>query len=233
MVGAALMIAGGCGGHTTPSDASGVGTTQPGAADPTAPAEPEAAPQANTLDDMPSDSFGSIDEAVEAMTDAAAESDSRRMQEIGKWIAARGPEAVAPLKEVLLDEQAPMPSRVAATQAIWRVGASAAPVLIAAVDSGQPDDSGDSQVRVQAVKALYLVRPVPPEIITHLTQWIDHPDPRVQQAAMETLSRIGPKAEAATKRLQEILADPNEPDDRRTLAKKTLKEVNPRRTFQD
>ena len=223
-----LGLALGCG----PSGATNSNEDDPSgeasASNTTAKPKPQAAPKPKQLVDYPATAFPSMEDGIAAMMVAAKEKDSEKMMAIGQWIGRyHVPAAIEPLEKVAIDESAPVESRIAACQALRFVGPAGSDSLILAVNSQH------NLVATNAVKSLVAMRPVIPNLVEQLTKFIDHSNLQVQRAAIQSLARIGPQAESCAPKLLEILNDPDANETLRGEAKRALKAVNPRRSFQD
>jgi len=174
------------------------------------------------------DSFAGIPEAIEALSDAAKNSNDDKMLQATRWLIMQGDAAVEPLAQVLNDEQSDLAPRIAACRTLRELGPKAKPALKQALDS-EPQ-----LLRLGAIKALGLVRPADRDTVQTLMNLLDSDDERLQQEAILALGNIGPPAnDMCGERLVDILNDAEEDETLRDAAKRALKNINPRRKFTD
>jgi len=173
-------------------------------------------------------SFAGIPEAIDALADAAKNSDDAKLLQATKWLMMQGDAAVEPLAQVLNDEQADLAPRIAACRTLRELGPKAKPALKQALGS-EP-----KQLRLNAIKALGLVRPADRDIVQTLMDLLDSDDERLQPEAILALGNIGPPAkDMCGERLVGILNDAEADETLRDAAKRALKNINPRRKFTD
>lgn len=170
-------------------------------------------------------SFGSVDEAIGVLITSAQTSDAAQRQAAASWLGKQGEPAVTELAKVM-NENEDLRVQVAATLAIGQAGPPAFDTLVKATDHPQ------NMVRVNAVKGLAAIKPPTKETVDTLLRLLKHQDQRVVHAAITGLGALGPKAERAADPLVAILNSQAD-DALRNAAKKALKSVNPRHTFQD
>jgi len=85
------------------------------------------------------------------------------------------------------------------------------------------------ELRVKAIECLGRLKPTSKQIVEKVISLIDDKDYEQRKAAIGALASIGKPAAAAKDRLQAILNDTKEDETIRGLAKKALKEVDPRK----
>jgi HEAT repeat protein len=89
--------------------------------------------------------------------------------------------------------------------------------------------SEPKELRVKAIECLGRIKPTSKEIVDKVIGLIDDPDYEQRKAALGALASIGKPAAKAKDRLIEILNNAKEDETIRSLAKKALKEVDPRK----
>jgi hypothetical protein len=191
-------------------------------------AVPPAPPKAPPKEPVPADAYAGVDEAVQALGQAAIDSDRDVMLRADEWLLTQGAAAAEPLGRVLNDEQAHPAARIAATRTLRQVGPAGKPPLIQALQAQS------EQIQLNAIKGLGAIEPPDDEIIATITGLLDSTADRVRREAVFALANIGPAAnQAATEKLIAILNNTQENDTLRAAAKDALQKVNPRRTFMD
>lgn len=171
--------------------------------------------------------FDDVPAGVAALLAAGEQQDFERMAKIQDYLQAQGAAAVRPLAEVMNNAQANLPARLAATQVLGRIGKPAEDVLKAATESPQP------RVQVKAIERLGKIKPLEPANVTYLIGLVDHSDLTIRRQALRALKDVGKPAATATKKLNDLLNDPEEDEMSRGLAKEALRSINPRRKFFD
>lgn len=226
VIGAAVMLSCGCGANApTTSQSQQQNSGHAAAEGQSNSAEPTPTP---TAAQKPVD-FDSLDMALAAMFAAASERDSETMNGIGAWIAKNhGVEAKPMMQAKALDASADLEERIAACGVLRELGPAADEALTRIVN-----EADQSLVAANALKSITMLRPAPSGLLDRLMGWMDHDDLQVQRAAVQSLARIGTKAESAAPKLLAILNSPDANETLRGEAKRALKAVNPRRTFQD
>lgn len=174
------------------------------------------------------DSFAGIPEAIHSLTEAAKNSKNDELIRADKWLAMQGQAAIEPLANIVNDEQAHLAGRIAACRVLRRLGSNAKPALKQALTSES------KQMRLNAIKALGVVRPTDPDIIQTLVDLMGSEDERARLEAILSLARVGPSAkDLCADKLIAVLNDEQENETIRDAAKRALKKVNPRRNFTD
>jgi HEAT repeat protein len=138
--------------------------------------------------------------------------------EAAATIARIDPDAVATLTRALKD--AAYPVRVAAGDALARLGAKAVPALLELVDAGPRVET-----RQQAIHALGMLAAEAKTIVPRLARLLGDRNPAVRGAAAEALGSLGPAAASALPALRKMAADPDEPA--RDAAAAALPRINP------
>lgn len=172
--------------------------------------------------------FPDIPTAVQALQTAAVEDRSEDVLKAENWLALQGPAAVAPLGEIFNNEQAPPAGRIVACRVLRRLGPPAKPVLKKGLDS--PSE----QIRLNAIKALSVLRPTDAEIIDTLVGLMDNQPERIRREAILALATIGEPAQAkCADKLLAVLNDNQAEPTLRDAAKLALKKVMPRKRLTD
>ena len=171
-------------------------------------------------------SFNSVEEAIEGLKTAAG--DQKVLAAAISWLSSHGDVAIVPLVAEMNNESGDLQTRVYACAALGSIGAAAEKELIAALDSSTP------QIRYRASKGLGQIKPSTRPIILKLVELMKHEDVNTRKEAVLALEKIGTAAELiATEPLIAMLNNEQENETVRDAAKRALKSVNPRRTFQD
>jgi HEAT repeat protein len=134
----------------------------------------------------------------------------------------QGAPAVAPLSQVLADESASSQHRIVACKILSQLPGSKT-ALMGAVDTGK------KEVRVNVVQALGRVKPADKEVIAKLIELVKADDVDIQRYAVASLGKQGKAAKDAVPLVQSILNDKKYNDTVRAEARKTLKEIDPRK----
>lgn len=217
---AQMTMWGGCGSNPPTSENASPSTSVDPSPNAAAAKEPEAPQPVH---------FSDLNAAVAALYAAAEERDSEQMARISEWIAkSHGAEAQPAMKQKALDSSAALEMRIAACGVLRELGPVADESLTTIVN-----EADQSLVAANALKSIVMLRPVPAGLLDRLMGWMEHEDLQVQRAAIQSLARIGEKAESAAPKLLAILNNPDANETLRGEAKRALKAVNPRRTFQD
>ncbi len=172
---------------------------------------------------VPADAYAGVPQAIEAMEKAIADEDQKERYRTYKWLAMQGGTAVPPLAELLKDDAVDLELKIAACQALGRVGAPAKSTLVEAL-------SNDEQfVRLNAIKELSKLKPQSEDVIRAIVAALANPDQRTRVEAVRALKSFGPRAkDLAEDRLVAIMRS----DDDRALVDeigKALKVINPGR----
>ena len=171
------------------------------------------------------DAFDDVPQAVAVLTSAKEQTN---VVQALVWLSMQGKPAVEPLSAVLQDDSAELSAKVYACRALGQIGSPASEALVDALSS----ETG--AVRINAAKQLGRIKPSNQAIIAALVKLVDHLDTQSRQHALKALTEIGPAAkDLATDRLIAVLNDTNENDIVRNEAKRALKSVAPRQTFND
>lgn len=172
------------------------------------------------------DAFASVDEAMAAVEELVKNPGEKQGQELMKvetWLQMQGTRITPQLAEKIKDQKEPLPTRITACRVLTRLGpAAATPVLMEATAS-EP-----KELRVKAIECLGRIKPTTSDIVDKVIVLVDDPDYEQRKAALGSLASIGKPAAKAKDRLMEILNDTQEDETIRSLAKKALKEVDPR-----
>jgi HEAT repeat protein len=221
---AIVLALAGCGGSATPTKQ----TASPGASAESKSGAAAKQRKSTAEADVPENAYASLDEAVEALTKAAEASDTPGFIRAETWLVKKGDAAVEPLARILNDQQAEISQRIAVCRTLRRLGPAAKPPLTKALE----DPS--TQIQLNAIKGLGLLRPTDEDIVRRLDQLVDSGEDRVRLEAILALGNIGaPAKEACADKFITILNDMDENETIRDAAKRALQEINPRRSFVD
>jgi HEAT repeat protein len=178
------------------------------------------------------DAYGDIPEALVALLLAAESSgenedaDREERFKASAWLALQKEAAIEPLVEKLNDENVGLASKIVICRTLGQIGLPAEAPLTAALESD------DQLVRINAAEQLAIIKPTSPSIVQTLIALLDHDDPRTAERAVKSLAHIGPPAKDSADRLLAIL-NSDADEGLRSEAKRALKSVSPRKTFQD
>lgn len=176
------------------------------------------------------DGFNSVDEALavyEATNGAKeAEAGKKRVQ-AELWLSKQGPAIAPKLSSVLLDTKSPISIRMACCRLLGKLGATARPALEQTIEK----DSGP--IRLRAIETLGRLTPPEEASVKLLQKLMFDADLETKKAAIAGIANQGKAASAAAPALQKMLNDPKEDEAVRTLAKKALKSVDPRKGLMD
>jgi len=209
------MFVGGCGSSKKPA-----GSAQP----PKQKKPPAPIPQPT----VKADAFASIPEAVAKLREDAAASNREGWYEASQWLQMQKGAAVAPLQELLNDDQADIRAHIVAVRTLSGLGSAAEPVLLATLRS-HPSE----KVQLNAIDQIGYLKPPSQTTIDELIGLLDHENDEFRRSAAVSLGAIGEPAAAAGDKLVAILNSTEENDHLRSAAKNALKKVNPRKTFRD
>jgi HEAT repeat protein len=171
--------------------------------------------------------FADVDDAMARVEELVKNQDEKTGQELLKvetWLQMQGDKIAPELTAKIKDTAGPLPTRITSCRVLMRLGpAAATPVLMEATMS-EP-----LELRVKAIECLGRLKPTSKQIVEKVISLIDDKDYEQRKAAIGALASIGKPAAAAKDRLQAILNDTKEDETIRGLAKKALKEVDPRK----
>ena len=171
--------------------------------------------------------FASVDDAmtkVEELVKNQDEKTGKEMLIVETWLQMQGDKIAPELTAKIKDTAGPLPTRITACRVLMKLGpTSATPVLMEATGR-EP-----RELRVKAIECLGRLKPTSKEIVDKGIALIDDPDFEQRKAALGALAAIGKPAGKAKDRLVAILNDTKEDETIRSLAKKALKEVDPRK----
>ncbi len=171
--------------------------------------------------------FADVDDAMAKVEELVKDQDEKTGQELLKvetWLQMQGDKITPELAERIKDTGGSLPTRFTACRVLMKLGpAAATPVLMEATAS-EP-----RELRVKAIECLGRLKPTSKQIVEKIISLIDDKDYEQRKAAIGALASIGKPAAAAKDRLQAILNDTKEDEMIRSLAKKALKEVDPRK----
>lgn len=171
--------------------------------------------------------FASVDAAmakVEELVKNQDEKTGKEMLIVETWLQMQGDKIAPELAAKIKDTSGPLPTRITACRIVMKLGpAPATPILMEATAS-EP-----RELRVKAIECLGRLKPTSKEIVEKIVSLMDDPDYEQRKAAIGALASIGKPAGEAKDRLQAILNDTKEDETIRSLAKKALKAVDPRK----
>ncbi|MBC7851849.1 MAG: HEAT repeat domain-containing protein [Pirellulaceae bacterium] len=171
--------------------------------------------------------FASVDAAmtkVEELVKNQDEKTGKEMLIVETWLQMQGNKIAPELAAKIKDAAGPLPTRITACRIVMKLGpASATPILMEATAS-EP-----RELRVKAIECLGRLKPTSKEIVDKIIGLMDDPEYEQRKAALGALASIGKPAGPAKDRLQAILNDTKEDETIRSLAKKALKAVDPRK----
>ena len=173
------------------------------------------------------DAYANVDAAMAAVEELVKNQDEKTGQELLKvetWLQMQGDRIAPELAAKIKDTAGPLPTRITACRVLMKLGpAVATPVLLEAMAS-EP-----RELRVKAIECLGRLKPTSQEIVDKIISLIDDPDYEQRKAALGALANIGKPAGQAKDRLQAILNDTQEDETIRSLAKKALEAIDPRK----
>lgn len=173
------------------------------------------APQFNASD------FSDIAAALAALGQAAEAGDQTGITKADMWLAHQGAAAVPACSEVLQNGTSDA-QRVAVTRVLVQLpGGKQALLAATKVDS--------KIVRINVLQSLTRIQPVDQEVVAACIKAIEEDEPEVQRHAIVALGKLGPQAKDAVPLIQKILNDQSYNDTVRGAARKTLKEIDPRK----
>jgi hypothetical protein len=171
--------------------------------------------------------FASVDDAmtkVEELVKNQDEKTGKEMLIVETWLQMQGDKIVPELSAKIKDTAGPLPSRITACRVMMKLGPTAATPVLMEATASEP-----RELRVKAIECLGRLKPTTKEIVEKVIGLIDDPDFEQRKAALGALANIGKPGGGAKDRLQAILNDTKEDETIRSLAKKALKAVDPRK----
>lgn len=171
--------------------------------------------------------FASVDDAmtkVEELVKNQDEKTGKEMLIVETWLQMQGDKIAPELSAKIKDTAGPLPSRITACRVMMKLGPTAATPVLMEATASEP-----RELRVKAIECLGRLKPTSEEIVEKVIGLIDDPDFEQRKAALGALANIGKPAGGAKDRLQAILNDTKEDETIRSLAKKALKAVDPRK----
>lgn len=173
------------------------------------------------------DAYANVDAAMAAVEELVKNQDEKSGQELLKvetWLQMQGDKVAPELAAKIKDTAGPLPTRITACRVLMKLGPAAATTVLMEATASEP-----RELRVKAIECLGRLKPTSKEIVEKVISLIDDPDYEQRKAALGALASIGKPAGAAKDRLQAILNDTQEDETIRSLAKKALKAVDPRK----
>jgi len=171
--------------------------------------------------------FANVDAAmtkVEELVKNQDEKTGKEMLIVETWLQMQGDKIVPELSAKIKDTAGPLPSRITACRIVMKLGPTIATPILMEATASEP-----SAVRVKAIECLGRLKPSSKEIVEKVVGLIDDPEFEQRKAALGALANIGKPAGGAKDRLVAILNDTKEDETIRSLAKKALKAVDPRK----
>ena len=171
--------------------------------------------------------FADVDDAMAKVEELVKDQDEKTGQELLKvetWLQMQGDKIAADLAAKVKDTAGPLPTRITACRVLMRLGPASATTVLVEATASEP-----RELRVKAIECLGRLKPTSKQIVEKIISLIDDQDYEQRKAAIGALANIGKPAAAAKDRLQAILNDAKEDETIRSLAKKALKEVDPRK----
>lgn len=223
---AALLT--GCGSDPAPQPTAA--KTQPGAkaggktnAAKPAPKPAPTKPSPPKIDVAP-DAFPGVKEAFDAILAGIKANDRQAVYKAEAWLNLKSDAAVGPLAEIAKNPSEDLERRLTAVRALGRIGGVASAPLLELTRVEQ------RQLRARALESLGLIKPPAPATLARMIELLPRgQDDEMRRTALEGLARIGSPAKDAVDELLEILNDKQENETIRSLAKKALKDIDPRR----
>ena len=173
------------------------------------------------------DAFANVDAAMAKVEELVKDQDEKTGKEmliVETWLQMQGDKIAPELAAKIKDTDGPLPTRITACRIVMKLGPSAATPILMEAAASEP-----RELRVKAIECLGRLKPTSKQIVEKVIGLIDDPDYEHRKAAIGALASIGKPAAAAKDRLQAILNDMKENETIRSLAKKALKEVDPRK----
>jgi HEAT repeat protein len=175
--------------------------------------------------------FGSVDQAVSELIEAATDKNLQKQDRAGDWLADRGAKSIEPLAAILKSSDQSEQARVAACRVLAKLGPGARSALL------QATDDETQIVRLAATRLLGAIQPADKQTVDRLIQLLGHQDRQTKRAAVRSLGEIGKEAKAAAKAAIEplvaIYRDESNDQLLRQDAVKALKIINPRKDLTD
>lgn len=171
--------------------------------------------------------FASVDDAmtkVEELVKNQDEKTGKEMLLVETWLQMQGDKIAPDLAAKIKDTAGPLPTRITACRVLMKLGPTAATPTLMEATASEP-----RELRVKAIECLGRLKPTSQQIVDKVIGLIDDPDYDQRKAALAALAAIGKPAGKAKDRLVDILNDTKEDETIRSLAKKALKEVDPRK----
>lgn len=166
--------------------------------------------------------FSSIPAALDAQAKAAEAADQETISRADQWLVMQGAAAVEPLANILKNESAPLPQRIAVSRTLAQLpGAKNA--LIPGLESKE------RLVRVNVIQALGRIKPPDRQIMEKCIELAKTDDEDNQRYAVMALGKMGPPAKEAVPLIQTMLNDKKYNETVRAEARKALKAIEPRR----
>jgi HEAT repeat protein len=166
--------------------------------------------------------FPSIPAALESLGQAAEAADQDGITKADQWLAMQGAAAVGPLGDVLKNESAPLPQRIAVSRTLISLPGAKEPLLAAL-------DSKEKLVRANVIQSLGRIKPVDKQLVTKCMELARSDDEETQRYAVSALGKMGPAAKDAVPMVQDMLNDKKYNETVRAEARKTLKAIEPRK----
>lgn len=171
--------------------------------------------------------FADSAEAVKALVQAVSDSNQAEFAHAQTWLVQQQVVAIPAVTDLMQDASAPMFARTAACKILSQLGPEGGQPLLDATQSDTP------RVRHVATEELGKVRPASEQVTTTLLELTQSMDNEIRLAAILGLEHVDPPATDAADVMLGILNNTSEPESLRNAAKKCLKKVNPRKTFND
>ncbi|HEX5033245.1 MAG TPA: HEAT repeat domain-containing protein, partial [bacterium] len=161
---------------------------------------------------------------VEELVKNQDEKTGQELLQVETWLQMQGDKIAPELATQVKDTSGPLATRFTACRVLMKLGPGTATPILMEATSTEP-----REVRVKAIECLGRLKPTSQEIVEKIISLIDDPDDEHRKAAIRALASIGKPAGAAKDQLQAILNDTQEDETIRSLAKKALQEVDPRK----
>ena len=189
------------------------------------PTSKNVASSGKSLAEVSPTAFADIDTAINVLMTTE---DNAEAGKAIQWLGMQKATAVQPLAAIMNDADSPPKNRNYACKALGVVGAPAGEVLLEALNSN------DDLIRVNAAKELGRIKPSNEKTMKALVGLLNHEDWKTRLNALKGLTSIGPSAKPlAEESLLAIANSTEEINTVRTEAKRALKIICPRRTFND
>jgi len=170
--------------------------------------------------------FANAGEAIRTFKTAITEKHNEQMLVVQGWIVQHASETLAPLTALAKDSTASTSVRVSACRVLGYMGKQGTASLLEIMTKrGMP-----IQVRRQAAKSVSQLRPIEKRTMEGMIALLNESDSKLLITALGTLKQLGPLAQEAAPRIEEIIQTSRNKYVR-VAAGEARRTVSPRRTL--